>query len=183
MKILSKQSLARGNWLALDALRWIGPQGDERTWEVCSRINSKGAVMMVPILRPENKLILIRQFRPPTGGWVYEFPAGLVNPGETPEETAMRELREETGYIGEIESVSPPLYTSPGLSSEYIHIVKMTVDSAKQHELRTEFDDSEQIETFLVAPEELADFLARVNAAGDHVDAKIHMWLLASAEK
>lgn len=138
--------------------------------------------MMVPILRPQNKLILIRQFRPPTGGWTYEFPAGLINPGETPEETAVRELREETGYVGEIASVSPPVYTSPGLSSEYIHIVRMNVESAAQGELKTQFDDSEQIETFLVGRDELEEFLRKAKEDGDSVDAKIYMWLYASRE-
>lgn len=43
-----------------------------------------------------------RQFRPPAGRVVIEFPAGLVDPNETLEECALRELREETGYVGEL---------------------------------------------------------------------------------
>lgn len=45
-------------------------------------------------------IVLQKQYRPPLGKRVIEFPAGLVDKGETPEETAVRELREETGYIG-----------------------------------------------------------------------------------
>lgn len=48
------------------------------------------------------ELLLEKQFRPPAGKLVVEFPAGLVDEGETVEEAALRELREETGYVGEV---------------------------------------------------------------------------------
>jgi 8-oxo-dGTP pyrophosphatase MutT (NUDIX family) len=43
--------------------------------------------------------VLEKQYRPPLGKMVIEVPAGLVDAGESPEEAAVRELREETGYI------------------------------------------------------------------------------------
>lgn len=69
----------------------------------------------------KDKLVLIRQFRYPIGGYIYEFPAGLANPGESPEETAVREMYEETGMqltLRESGSCSRPFFTTCGMTDE-----------------------------------------------------------------
>jgi nudix-type nucleoside diphosphatase (YffH/AdpP family) len=73
-----------------------------------------------------NKIILISQFRYPSyqngHGWLIETIAGVVDAGETPEETARREVQEETGLnISTLEHIST-FYPSPGGSSERIHL-------------------------------------------------------------
>lgn len=57
------------------------------------------------ILHPldgDPSILLQKQFRPPINAVAIEVPAGLMDEGETPEECALRELREETGYVGKI---------------------------------------------------------------------------------
>ena len=179
MKILDRTTIAAGGWISLQKIRYLGHDGKVRTWESASRINSRGAVMMIPVTRPGNKLVIIRQFRPPTGSLVYEFPAGLINPGEDPAEAAVRELKEETGYAGSVEYCSPRVFTSPGLSSEFVHLVEMSVDLETQTDLKTHFDESEYIETFLVGQDELADFIRRAETEGCGVDTKIYMWAIS----
>lgn len=62
------------------------------------------AIQILAILEKPSgpELLLEKQFRPPTGKVVIELPAGMVDQGETPEQAAVRELKEETGYVGEV---------------------------------------------------------------------------------
>jgi ADP-ribose diphosphatase len=57
-----------------------------------------GAVLVVPVL-PDGRLVVERQYRYPLGRVMIEFPAGKLDRGETPLDSARRELREETGYL------------------------------------------------------------------------------------
>jgi ADP-ribose pyrophosphatase len=79
------------------------------------------AVAVLPILG-NHEVILLRQFRAPLNNIIIEAPAGVIDPGETPEEAARRELEEETGYYpGKLVWLGS--YTpSPGYSSEVIHL-------------------------------------------------------------
>ena len=50
--------------------------------------------------------MIIVQYRPPVEAFCVEFPAGLIDEGESPEQAAVRELREGTGYFGKVRSIS-----------------------------------------------------------------------------
>lgn len=68
---------------------------------------SEGCVIY-PVLKSDpEKIVLIRQYRYPLGRFIYELPAGLIEEGETPEQAAMRELKEETGYTLEVVQGDP----------------------------------------------------------------------------
>lgn len=63
----------------------------------------------MPILKHPSKPVstmIIVQYRPPVEAFCVEFPAGLIDEGESPEQAAVRELREETGYSGKVRSIS-----------------------------------------------------------------------------
>jgi ADP-ribose pyrophosphatase len=92
---------------------YLDPEGNERTWESAERLTRpKGCdidgVGVAAILEDpanpnaEPKILLQKQWRPPINQTVIEFPAGLIDPNETPEACAVRELKEETGYVGEV---------------------------------------------------------------------------------
>lgn len=68
----------------------------------------------------EDKVVLVRQYRYPLGGYVYEFPAGLVEPGEDIADAAVREIYEETGLVfSPIASpFSRPYFSSVGMTDE-----------------------------------------------------------------
>lgn len=80
-----------------------------------------GVVLYGVYGQEKDKVVLIRQFRYPLGGYIYEFPAGLVEPGEKMEEAAIREMYEETGLQFHPKNAgcfSRPFFTTVGMTDE-----------------------------------------------------------------
>jgi 8-oxo-dGTP pyrophosphatase MutT (NUDIX family) len=136
------ETIASTKWLSLRSISYTDESGKRRLWDTVTRATKQGAdkadaVVIVPLLKrygqdDEVDTILVEQFRPPVGTSTIEFPAGLIDGSETPEQAAMRELREETGYVGEscktLPKVSRAVCMSPGITDESVHIVVVVVD-------------------------------------------------------
>ncbi len=172
--------LAAGRFATLKILDWIDSKGIPRRWESAERIGAPGAVMIVPRLVPSDRILLIRQFRPPARGEVVEFPAGLMDGDESAEAAARRELREETGYLASRLTVFPAAFTTPGLSNESVYVVLAEIDENAPGNAtpETDFDASEMIETILVKRTGLLDFYRRESARGVAFDAKLAGYIL-----
>ena len=70
----------------------------------------------------EGKFLLVKQYRYPVQADLIEIPAGIMEEGENPLESAQRELREETGYSAGKWTAMPPIFSSPGFSDEKLYI-------------------------------------------------------------
>jgi ADP-ribose pyrophosphatase len=68
------------------------------------------------------RVTLIRQYRHAAGGWLWELPAGVLDPGEEPATCAARELREETGLTAAELRPLGAVFTTPGFCDERIHL-------------------------------------------------------------
>ena len=96
-------------------------KGTEDLKSVSGHRRADGVIMYGVYGEEKNKIVLIRQYRYPLGGYIYEFPAGLVEPGEDVREAGIREMFEETGMTftpregGDFER---PVFTTVGMTDE-----------------------------------------------------------------
>jgi ADP-ribose pyrophosphatase len=116
--LISRERLYDGRLVHLRVDRIRLPSGRETTREV---IEHPGASVILPVTR-DGRIWFVRQTRYAIDRELLELPAGLIDPGETPLETARRELREEVGLVpGTIEEIAS-LVPSAGYSNEEVHV-------------------------------------------------------------
>lgn len=114
-------------------------------------------IVIYPLWREDpEKIVMIRQYRYPVGNYIYELPAGLIDDGESPEEAAIREMKEETGFAFEVyrggkDMYRRPFFLVPGFSDE----TGAAVFGYASGEVTGKFqEDSEDIEVLLVDKQE-----------------------------
>lgn len=173
MKVLSRKRMAAGKFLALDLIEYMDDDGIVRKWESVSRLGCGGAVVIICNLYPSDEIVLVKQFRPPAGNIMLEFPAGLVEEQEDPAVAAVRELAEETGFRGKVKKILPPSFSSPGLTSEQVFWAVMEAPDTPESQRHTNFDESENIETVTVKRKELFSYLENAMKEGVLIDSKL----------
>jgi ADP-ribose pyrophosphatase len=136
------------------------PDGFEATREF---VVHPGAVLVVPVLA-DGRLVLERQFRYPVRRVMLEFPAGKIDAGETPLETARRELVEEVGYTATLFRPLGTIHPEVGYSTEFIDLFEAT---GLTH-VGARLDEGEFLEVVTMTEDEL---LTRFDA-GDVTDGK-----------
>ena len=154
--------------LRVDTVRT--PDGRETTREI---VEHEECVAVIAV-DEEGDILLVRQFRKPVEKELLEIPAGGIDPGETPEDSVRREMREETGFLPRKLEKLGGFYSSPGFCTEYLYLYLATdlVSSPLQAE------DSEGITLVRVPPAQIPALLD----SGTICDAKSIAGLLTFLE-
>ncbi|TFG66165.1 MAG: NUDIX hydrolase [Nitrospirales bacterium] len=116
--LLSTKRMYTGKVLKLDLDTVALPNGRTTELEI---LRHPGASAVVP-LKEDGRVVLIRQLRHAAGGFIYEIPAGKLDPQEDPRDCAARELEEEIGYCAGHLELLTSIWTAPGFTDEVIHI-------------------------------------------------------------
>lgn len=183
MKFERIKKINSGRYLNRYDITYRTPHGHEKVYEMFSRDPDipdehkllhprTDAVIIIATDKSAERLLLIREFRLELDREIYGLPAGLIDPGETPEETAIRELKEETGLdVVQIRDVMPPSYCAVGLSNEQAVCVFCTAEG----ELSPSRETGEEITARWYTKEELLA-LMRTETFGSWAQAYVYMW-------
>ena len=163
-----------GRVISLDVDQVRFPDGTVGELEI---IRHPGASAIVPFLSDpagdDPQVLLLKQYRYAAGGTLYEIPAGRLEPDESPETCARRELLEETGCTAESLVPLTSMFTTPGFTDERIHLFLAT--GLVRGESHREADEFIEIET--VPLSEALEMVRR----GEIQDAKTALGLLFAA--
>ena len=163
-----------GRVLNVDLDRVRFPNGSVGELEMIRHPGASAVLPFVSDPRGEDpQLLLIRQYRYAAESFIYEIPAGRLDPGETPLACATRELLEETGCTAERVEHLITIYTTPGFTDEKIHLFMATGLSMGESHLEAD-------EFIEVVTRPLSEVLAMIER-GEVVDGKTIVALLYAA--
>lgn len=172
-----------GKFITRYDVDYVTAEGNPKTYEIISRnrniqtledLQNRKPNAVVMILTDESgELILVnREYRMAMAQWIYNFPAGLIDPGESPEESARRELREETGLrIVRIDDVLDNSYSAVGFSNER----NVCVFGIAEGEFRKSTSDAEEITPGWYTKEEIKQLL-RTEPFAARTQAYCYAW-------
>lgn len=130
------------------------------------------AVVVIATNETGDKILLDKEFRLAPGEWVINFPAGLIDPGETPEESAIRELREETGLeLYEINDFLDMSYSAVGFSNE----INVCIIGKARGEFQESTSTVEEIEPGWYTKAEVRELLKKYKFAA-RTQAYCYLW-------
>jgi len=171
MSTLDSTPHYQGRVIRVTVDRVMLPNGKQAALEV---VHHPGGAAIVA-LNDLQQVCLLHQYRYVAGGWIWELPAGKLEPAEPPEVTARRELVEEAGVDATDWVSLGSLLSSPGVFSEVIHLYLARRLSAA----RSQLEDSEVLEVHWVSFRQACDMAL----SGELRDAKTAIGVLRAAHR
>ena len=168
--IVGQEYPYKGRVLDLRIDTVLFPSGSRKVREV---VEHRPAVALIAV-DEEGKIILVSQYRHAVDEEILEIPAGIIEPGEAPEYTAVRELQEETGLKPAKVEYIADFWTSPGYSTELIYLYYASgFTNSKLPE-----DDDEYIKVKRFTADEVAE-LIKTGKVRDGKTIMAYYWYLA----
>ena len=179
------RKIHEGRFITRYDVDYVTAEGHPKTYEMISRnrdirtleqLQNRKPDSVVMILTDESgeRILVSREYRMAMAQWIYNFPAGLIDPGETPEESARRELWEETGLrLIRIDDVLDNSYSAIGFSNER----NVCVFGAAAGEFRKSTSDAEEIAPGWYMREEMRALL-RTEAFAARTQAYCYAWAM-----
>lgn len=172
MKFIGMEKVHDGRFIKRYNLIYETELGNKKIYEMISRrelssfddlVNSHSEAVVLIIHDSSNeKVLLSKEYRMAVGGFVYNFPAGLIDPGETIEVAAKRELWEETGLnLTSIIDIWPEAYSAVGFANEKSSVVVGTAEG----EFKPSTSDEEEIEANWYSKSEVLELMKEGNFA------------------
>lgn len=128
----------------------------------------------IAALTDDGKMVMVKQFRYPAGQVMLEVPAGKRDPGETRYDTAVRELREETGYCASHVRLLTQMFPAIGYSEEMLELYLCYGLTPGE----TDFDENEALDNIEIPLDELYDMVMR----GEILDGKTQVAILMTKQ-
>lgn len=171
---ISTRRIHTGKIIKLDSDTVRFPDGSTGEMDM---IRHPGASAIVPFLSDptgaDPQLLLLKQYRYAADQYLYEIPAGRLDPGEDPRDCAIRELREETGCSAANMEFLTTMYTTPGFTDEKIHLFMAT--GLEHGESAREADEFISVETMTLSQ------ALQLIEKGEIKDAKTALGILFAA--
>lgn len=183
MKYQGIRKIHEGKFITRYDVDYLTDEGHPKTYEIISRnkniqtleqLQNKKPDSVVMILTDESgeRILVTREYRLAMAQWIYNFPAGLIDPGETPQESAKRELWEETGLnLIRIDEVLDNCYSAIGFSNER----NVCLFGAAAGEFRKSTSDAEEIIPGWYTKEEILR-LVRTEAFAARTQGYCYAW-------
>ncbi|WP_144511289.1 NUDIX hydrolase [Bacillus sp. FJAT-22090] len=169
-KTIQTELKYKGRIITLQVDEVLLPNGEKGKREI---VKHPGAVAIIAIT-DDKKIILVEQYRKALERSIIEIPAGKIEPGEPPEETALRELEEETGYTTSKLQYIQSFATSPGFADEVIHLY--LAENVMKLEEKADLDEDEFVELMHVSIEEMESMVS-ANQIYDAKTAFACLWI------
>lgn len=170
MQKKNERKLHIGRWLVLKESVYETDDGGQVRWESIDRRHSREVVVIVACLKPSNRIVLIRQFRPAVNNHVIGFPAGIIE-DDNVEGAVHRELREETGYVGTVRHLGPRLLSNSALLSDHVRLAYVDIDedAVVNRTPVQSLEPTEEIEVLLVDRVDMRRFMLERKGLGDDI--------------
>lgn len=154
-KLVQSKPAFESKWLSIKENDYLLPNGkDAKGYFHLSRPN----YVIIIAMDKDKNIVLENSYRRGVDDFVYELPAGWIEPGETPQQAAKRELLEETGYSAEVEILGE-IYPQPSFSSMLAYVALAKIDSSQK--VIQNLEDDEDIQCEFISLEQIKQMISK----------------------